>query len=318
VVGDNDPSCQDEQHVSEIEVTSLGEVYERLREHAIMRMEDNCLDIPEEARTDVFSAMLGLYRVMHRTPTPKPRRVLWSRTLVARLLPLETRLRIEAIQRECETGVDLTPRFSRKHFDVAFNDTLLNDLNVQHLHLGATSEGERMVKSTSELLFVVIHKDAVYFLDLMYHGAFKQADFVTLLHENWPTLLGEPLYGWFPTDEPLSSEDRARLRAAGVMCPVEVGGRMYLPPGGGVTTARTSSNVVSWAHAALDDVRDCHHWVVQNQTFIVEFIQQQTGAPVERLNLTARRWKGRWVLHNETPEVLILPGQGIVLPTSPC
>jgi len=58
--------------------------------------------------------------------------------------PLRTGLLV--VEQELIGGQDLTPRLSRKLKDRTFNDKMLHDWGLHHLHLGTATENDGFVK----------------------------------------------------------------------------------------------------------------------------------------------------------------------------
>ena len=177
---------------------------------------------------------------------------------------------IQPVEVPIRKGQNITPYLSRRVLDVSYNDALLNDWGIQHLHLGtsvSTKPEHRglLIEGTKELLYVYFDEQCAYFIKILGHGTdFADQVLVQTIHDNWPEVL-EPyrdpnIISMYPKD--LTSTDRYRLRKANLnMGGVTVSdGTTYVMIGGAV--ASSGDNI-------LDGMRTdhLHHWAhrVTNQ-----------------------------------------------------
>lgn len=212
-------------------------------------------------------------RVLHRSIEPRPRVVLRSRELQAQLASLTDKnlfARVAAVEREMKLGLQLNMRLSRKYYHAAYNDHLLNDLNVHHFHLGdRANDPAALCKTTKELLFGTVEKDKVYLVHLGDHASFRKISFEEVMFNNWPHLFGE-LTGLRGGADAVSPEDRSKARHCGLSMMVEFHGKVYMPPWSGQSTAGTST----WVNPRMDDlihqVEAGHTWLLEMNDWIVE------------------------------------------------
>src|SRR5262249_60253000 len=102
-------------------------------------------------------------------------------------LTAEIRAGVAAVEIELAAGADPTPRLSRKLLKRGFNDKMLNDWGIHHLHLGLSMEPEgRFITRTGDVLFVLFRDDDAYLIDVREHGAWCDGDLVEIVHTNWP------------------------------------------------------------------------------------------------------------------------------------
>ena len=112
-----------------------------------------------------------------------------SKALTSKSLSQEISDGIDSVQKKLEQGGDVTPHMSKGILDGSFTDLLLSDWSIYHLHLGLSMKGN-FIKRTKEVLFLTIHENRAYFIDVREHGrdgekhVFAQYDLLTrLIHE---------------------------------------------------------------------------------------------------------------------------------------
>jgi hypothetical protein len=96
---------------------------------------------------------------------------------------------LTAIQALASTGGDLLPHLSRSLKKGDYDDALLNDWGIHHLHLSTNKDPDGFVSRTKELLFARSTDDAMYCIAVLPHGAWSNQAFVQALHDNWPATL---------------------------------------------------------------------------------------------------------------------------------
>jgi len=198
---------------------------------------------------------------------PQPRKFVVSKKFPLSL-PDDIGRALANIEKLIMTGGDLNPYQSATL--TKFNDTsgvkrqkrtdgLWADWGVHHLHLSdePVTAGEAYSKRSDWLLFCAIFPDAIAFIDVRRHGEdeiFQQRHLVETLLTSWPEYAEQyrlkGALGLANKTVPTPT-DTAALRRAGVANLIELNGKVYAPPGMGVTTAATATRV----SYARNDVR---------------------------------------------------------------
>ena len=144
------------------------------------------------------------------------------------------------IENVISQGCLLTPYLSKRIKRLDYDDLLLNDWRIHHLHLGTAIGPDGFVSRTADLLFVYFEYTNAYLIEIRGHSDFACQELLQIVHENWPNLLTK--YRMNGTVVPrLSGADIKKLRNAGVQPLISMSdGTTYAPPGGGITTAGTS------------------------------------------------------------------------------
>jgi len=265
-------------------MNTLSEVMDDLRDRLVARLERDGYEVPAEARIKVDRALAACLRVPHRSIPARPRAIHWSKELTARLpgMEAETRVGLDAVVGELRRGEDVNQRLTRRHYKAGFNDTLHNDLGVQHLHLGPRDQGldkthaHPMSGAADELLWVVAREDDVYLLEALGHAAFETFDFAKVIYDNWPHLLGPPVEGCSADEEDvISAEGRAKLRKIGIWTMVSFNGEVFIP--GGFMNDGTSRDVVHVLCDTLNLTVDMYQWIEANTETVLAKIHECTG-----------------------------------------
>lgn len=248
---------------------------------------------------DAWGLAALYYALRMRTISRRSRVVHWSAELQAKrvILAADTSLALNTIEAESLAGEDLNPRMSRRQNDVECHNDLFNDWGILHLHLGARSPrtGE-LARGTSNLLFVVVREDAIYFVDQRSHGAFSDDDLglIEIIHRNWPELIAHARTEDQDPTDPTVSPGRAlvKLRKAGFIVPTVLSdGACYIVPGGGVVRSkikngkrgRLNGDAVSCANELFNRAFTTYKWCRENAAELIDRIRVESGVTVRSL-----------------------------------
>lgn len=194
---------------------------------------------------------------------PKPRRVFYSNRFPKKL-PKVVHRALRAFEQANLLGEDIN-RFQgkglTKYHDVSGNkrakrtDHLWADWNIHHFHLASLSPDPNAYYSDRSewLLFAMVYGDDIAFIDVTDHGkgALENQALLETFVRNWPDA-AEPfrLKGILSSKMRRTAEEIKQLRTGGVSSFVVVDGAVYVPGGGGITTASTAARVTF----ARDDI----------------------------------------------------------------
>jgi hypothetical protein len=163
----------------------------------------------------------GYLNVLHRSIPTRVRRVLESSEFVC---PAELAPGYAEATRKATAGESLVAHQSRRLDDIEYNDPLLNDWGVHHLHLGTTRESHGYVARTGPLLFVRATDDCLYAIQIYGHGAWSRREIVEILHRNWPESIEKyRLKGVLGLQMQHTETDIKDLRKVGVQALIQVG-----------------------------------------------------------------------------------------------
>lgn len=166
------------------EVSSTGEVLEGLRQNLVSSLQAQGIAVPQKALVPgaCFQAVLAYQRLAHRRLAAIPRKVGHSPELLANCQYLRFLDPLDELRAEFERGDDLTQRLTRHFFRSGFNDFLFNNFGIHHLHLGARNSSldktgkHSMAAGGRELLFAWVTPSEAYFLDVLDHDVFDDAE----------------------------------------------------------------------------------------------------------------------------------------------
>lgn len=249
-----------------------GDLVDRLevviRRHILKRMgPDPAEDL---VRMSLPELMLVYGNWRARIPSPRPRKVHTSSVLAASPAYGEYRDVLDDLRGKIETGKDLTPHLSRKvrtsyeraqpsrpHSKRDDLDLLVADWGVHHLHLSTTIEADGFVKRTGDLLFASFADEDAYLIDIRPHNSWTDVALLETVVREWPSadLLMGSLSGVRLTSQ-VDDADRRSLRNAGVAQPLEIDGRVYMPPS--QTTAGTPLVVTQNVNQVMHTLRLLH------------------------------------------------------------
>ncbi len=259
---------------------------EDLRQHYVAALQ---AIVPTAAAHDkAHDACIAYFNVMHRLIPTKPRRVLRSSALRSRQLSPEHRQAVDTIAEEAERGDDLRPRLSRSVTDPSFNDRLMNDWRIHHLHLGSKLEADGFVQRTGPLLYVMVRDDVIYFIDLLAHGtkSFANQDLVDILDAEWPEAIADGKLGAIPGSlQPasLAPKERHRFREKLNFATQAASGNIYKMDM--VTLSGLSFTVVDQANRQCNGARQTEDNVRQKAQRIRDMIAGQTSVELTELRL---------------------------------
>jgi hypothetical protein len=150
---------------------------------------------------------------------------------------------IAAIKNEIETGVDITPRMSRKVQRWDYVDGMLADFGIQHLHLGTTLDADGFYAQGAPLLYVRFHEANAYFLVVAGHGEWANVDLIEIIHANWPASIEHcRMQRARSASGNVSDQDRMTARLNGIDVLIKMkDGTIYMSPGGGFSTSGDST-----------------------------------------------------------------------------
>lgn len=189
---------------------------------------------------------------------PQPREVVFSNKFPKEGLPRNTDNGFKHLVSLIEKGKDINPYQGRglilRHDSSgpkkgARTDLLWADWSILHFHLTAEAipNDQFFSKPADYLAFCIVGADMVAFIDVLPHppvSGFSNPGLMETIHENWPQYLERfELKGIVASSEELSIEDIHTLRANGVSYCHTHGGKAYMGPGMGITTASTSTKI---------------------------------------------------------------------------
>ncbi len=226
---------------------------------------------PDESLNDICERY---FNVRKRKVAARPRKVLVSKEFTC---PPEYQNGLDLIKRKIENGDDLTPHLSRKVITKPdYDDALLNDWGIHHLHLGTKIEDDGFVTRTRPVLYARFTDDFAYFISIMPHGSWSNREIITIVHRNWPESIEKyRLKGVSGIERKIGNADIAAFRKSGVNPILEINGCYYVQPGGGYAASGKSLDVVTNCMALRKVVRRLEKDIKDNIKEYMEDVKKQ-------------------------------------------
>ena len=188
----------------------------------------------------------------------KPRYVFKSDILKSRKLLPKYQKALNYIENKIKGGVDIMHHMSIKVLDPTYNDLLMNDWVIQHLHLSDTrgQNGQKFYDRSKYLLFIIFSENQAFLIDIQEHqeqDVFAKQEFLDIIDRNWPNLLqvhNHPEAEFFKRQ--YSDTDVNTLRKKGyTIGTTAVNGKIIINPGFGITSSGHNIHVVKRAHSVI-------------------------------------------------------------------
>lgn len=211
--------------------------------------------------------LLELYIYLQkRMITPIKRNVILSNELIYKITHKEINNDlinvINIIKMEFENGIDVNPRLSKSLEQISFNDKLLNDWNIYHLHLSNHKNNKEyyFYNRTSQLLFIYLTNSTAYFLDICDEHKnnpviFSQQKLLKIIDDNWHDLLSKYCLNEIVSVDVKDDLNRAIARDKNTFYFETINGKVYLPPGGGLTSAGTSQRCLKITDDIINEIK---------------------------------------------------------------
>jgi len=178
-------------------------------------------------------------------------------------------------------------------------DLLFNDWKITHFHIGNVFVARNKVRRTRNLLFAYITDQRAVLLDIQPHGTWTMQSMLEILLEVSPSDMEKSeLMGVLPPDSALTADEIYEMRQAGMTAPVVIAGRVFSPPGLGISTSGHSVRLTNYAADLLNFGSNTTEKISNNQlpVALMRAISVNLGQPV-RLGL--RMDKGQFVLYDK-------------------
>jgi hypothetical protein len=193
--------------------------------------------------TDQEEVSMQYFNLLRRLIPVVPRKVLVAKEFTC---PPELQPGLDLVKKKIEQGIDLRSHLSRRIVDLDYDDDLLNDWDIHHLHLGTTLDTDGFVKRTGPVLFVRFDDLNAFFINVLGHGSWTNQDMIRTIHRNWPESIEQfRIKGFARLNKPVTDKDVKKSRAAHVISLIEPEpGVVYGPTGMGLTSAGIGVEVV--------------------------------------------------------------------------
>lgn len=167
-----------------------------IRQYAIAEIQakrrflHNIEDISDLQNEDIRKVMILKFDLEFRLISPVARKVYIS-SEVASALNGSNQIVLNNIIDDLENGRNVSHRLSRKITKLDYQDKLLFDWGINHLHLGENtisnnSNKNGLIEGTSDLLYLCIKPTEAYLIDVRSHSSFTNIELVEIVNREWP------------------------------------------------------------------------------------------------------------------------------------
>jgi hypothetical protein len=227
--------------------------------------------IKHKSDYDICRAYFNLER---RLIIPKPRHIKISQELNC---PKHLEEEFELLKRKIKNGEDLTLHLSKEIFNLDYNDDMLNDWGIYHLHMGKDIDKKKgYIKRTNELLFARFDNENAYLIDILGHGSWTRLDLIRIIHDNWEDSIKQfRLNEVLRTEPSISDGDVKKLRKVHAFTFIEVReGVVYMPLGMGYASSGDSIEVIRKCDCIFNSLKAHENNIKNNINGIVENIEK--------------------------------------------
>lgn len=234
--------------------------------------------------TDNQKVSFQFFNMRKRLVEPRPRRVHEAKGIVC---PPDLQDAYTAIKEKIERGEELRPHLSRGLTNLDFDDMLVNDWAIYHLHLSTTLEGDGFVKRTGPVLFARFDADDAYLITIERHGksapnVWTNQNMLKTLRDNWPNVIERYVVkGVVGLSHSATDDELRQARKAGLQTLIQVGGVVLHPMGGGYSTAGIAIEVVMTSDRHMEAVAAWEKNLVANKKPFFEELEKN-GVTLQR------------------------------------
>ena len=134
---------------------------------------------PSESDEDV---KIKFFNFKHRLIRPLRRQIHKSDKFTC---PSECESGLAFIENKITNGDDLFAHLSKSILNLNYNDDLLNDWGIYHLHLGTQLGTDGFIQRTGPLLYAKFDDENAYFINVMKHGDWTKQEMVEVIHQQF-------------------------------------------------------------------------------------------------------------------------------------
>ncbi|WP_339270620.1 hypothetical protein NYE54_05495 [Paenibacillus sp. FSL K6-1330] len=179
--------------------------------------------------------------------------------------PVQLQAGLDSVVEKIAKGESIKSNLSKKIVNLKYNDDLLNDWGVYHLHLGTSLDNEGFVERTGPLLLARFDNVKAYLINIMPHGSWTKKEIITTVHKNWPESIAHFKMKLQRLEKEITDEDRKSLRRLHANTVVEMGGGViYGPLGGGYTTSGLNAEVLRVSDFCFNQLSLYEIWIKEN------------------------------------------------------
>jgi hypothetical protein len=184
----------------------------------------------------------------------KPRKLLFSNEFYC---PPEIQENINKLLKKIEQGESLTSHLTTRVLDEKFNNSLLNDWGIKHLHHNSEKKKNSPFTIRDKfVLFGVFTTDAALLIQLWDHKNWGDTKILDIVHRNWPELINNSVIkGAIGLSTEVNAKEREDVRKRSNILTQMPDGTIYYPPGFGSNTSGSSLGEIKWKQEIYNKFR---------------------------------------------------------------
>lgn len=271
-----------------------------VREQVINILKENNINFNEKSST--CELLINYLNALNKRISTNKRKVLFSDNIQEIINSSNLNKKyIDAIftfKNNFENGIDMNGHLSTNIYYSELSlkkknkiyrqsrDYLLDDWGIYHIHLNekeAKNENEMHGNRSEYLLFVKVTIDKVYFIDILNHNeknVFAKQELLKVLDRNWPFLLEKYRLHGINACTSYTDEEINKRRKNGEYILYNINGKVYMPIGGGLTSAGTNVSHTNTADNILQDIEIIESYIKDNYISIQKEVEDITGIKV--------------------------------------
>jgi hypothetical protein len=245
---------------------------------------------------DIHELVMKYLNIKIKTIDKIPRQVFYSNELNSSILGKSYYNSIKCIEKKFENGDNINPYLSKFSIKPNSQDGLLNDWGIYHLHLSDSKDDptDYFYSRSDFLLMLIVTPDSAYFIDVRPHSEsndpndrnfslWVRHELLEIVQKNWEFLISPHEYRSVKSGKKLSKEDQLEYRKGGIIADVVIGGKVYAPMGGGVTTAGTGITQSLHTNRILNKICNCYREIRNNPDKIKKSMEKNGITPPDKL-----------------------------------
>ena len=244
-------------------------------------LKDDITEMGYDVPTVTHDKILLLYNeLLMRLIVPRKREIVISKEFFC---PAELEAGLDQLKQKITEGAPVNGHLSRKIKNLDYDDKMLYDWGVHHLHLGTETDSRTgLIKGTKYVVFAVVNDKTAYFIQILDHQQWSNKDVLTIIESNWPFLLSQNKVDGEPEVD-LTQEEILKLRGKNINTILKLpSGNSYSSIGGGYNGLGSSLR-------ALDATFELKKTMIENEKKIYNQIKSgcngvKTVCHMKRIN----------------------------------
>lgn len=187
-------------------------------------------------RNDKAYEIAEYYNLIERIPFQIPRKIYKSKTFKC---PDKYKEGLKKLENEIISGESLFKHLSTTIFRSDFSDGMQFDFGIAHMHLGIKQHPNypQLVERTRDILYCIYTDEAFYFLTIDKHNRWNDLKLLEMVQNDFPDLLKMyEIKDTQPSQPEPTEQQRKLFREKHINAFIQLNGKVYMSPGGGVAT----------------------------------------------------------------------------------